>query len=95
MEEPINLVLLGTSHCHLCEEAAQHLKEALQSKEICNMHITTSYIDIIDDDTLYAEYSLEIPVITAQKGEKLSALRWPFQQAEVILFIKRQTNKNP
>lgn len=71
----LELILLGTEHCHLCEEAESILREA-------GLHFTS--IDIADDDNLMISYGLRIPVI--RRADSGNELNWPFSLPEVLMF---------
>lgn len=72
--------LLGTSACHLCEQAEAMLLE-LQSAgfafEFCKR-------DISEDDALFERYGLLIPVLRAPGGGEL---RWPFEPEALVAFV--------
>jgi len=72
------LLLYGTSGCHLCDEA-QELLKALGN-------VTWHEIDIADDDTLLARYATRIPVLARPDGSEIG---WPFGKDELRTFLKR------
>jgi len=72
------LILYGTSGCHLCDEALAIVLPIAQASGI-----TLHQIDIADDDALETRYRLHIPVITHNNME----LDWPFNAAQVIAFL--------
>ena len=61
------LILLGTSACHLCEQAEGLLKQA---------HIDYQKIDIAEDEQWQAQYAIKIPVLL--NPELQQELCWPF-----------------
>ena len=76
-----DFTLLGTEHCHLCEEAENILHSAGLAFEA---------IDITDDDTLMEAYGLRIPVLRQMgTGQELN---WPFNLTDVLAFIGGQRN---
>ncbi len=76
----IILILLGTSGCHLCEEAEQLL---------ANLDPASVEIDIIDiaEQTEWQEqYAIRIPVLfNKQTGLEIG---WPFTEAQIRNFIR-------
>ncbi len=73
------LILYGTRHCHLCEDA-----EAILNA----LHLPFQTIDISDDDGLIDRYGIRIPVLKHDKTE----IGWPFTISDVQALI---TNKGP
>ena len=73
------LNLYSTSHCHLCDLAH---KLAIQTSEQIEIHV----IDIADDDSLFQQYGLLIPVL--QRTDTQAELNWPFNTANVDAFLK-------
>ena len=69
------LVLYGTPHCHLSEQALALLAQ-------CG--ITAEHVDIADDDALLERYGVRIPVLlrTADGAE----LGWPFDAEKLAIF---------
>ena len=70
------LVLYGTSCCHLCEQAETVLREA---------GIVAEYVDIADDDGLLEKYGVRIPVL--RRSDTGAELGWPFDAATVARFL--------
>jgi glutaredoxin len=70
------LVLYGTTHCHLCEEAEAVLSAA---------GVTTDYIDIANSDELSENYGTRIPVL--RRADDGTELGWPFDAAAVRRFV--------
>lgn len=78
-----DFTLLGTEHCHLCEEAENILHSAGLAFEA---------IDIIDDDTLMEAYGSRIPVLRQMHtGHELN---WPFNLTDVLAFISAQRDRS-
>ncbi|MGB1908113.1 MAG: glutaredoxin family protein, partial [Spongiibacter sp.] len=61
------LVLYGTSACHLCELAEQLLVEVL----IEYPELVVELVDIADDDALVDLYGTRIPVLERSDGRIL------------------------
>lgn len=64
--------LYGTSACHLCEQAEQHLR---------TLGLTYSVHDIVDDAALYQRYQLRIPVLVDADGRELDG---PFSLLDLL-----------
>lgn len=73
----MNLVLYGTSCCHLCEQAEQMLHQA---------GVVAEPVDIAEDDDLLERYGVRIPVL--RRGDSGAELGWPFDAASVIRFLR-------
>lgn len=79
----MQLILLGTSACHLCEQAQALLAEIL----IFYPQITLAQIDIAEQSQWQERYATKIPVLLHPASQQ--ELGWLFDQAEVINFITR------
>jgi hypothetical protein len=75
-----DLILYGTTACHLCE-VAEALLCAL-SKERPDFRFTK--IDISDTDELVERYGIRIPVLRHPDGTELG---WPFSPGDVFFFL--------
>jgi hypothetical protein len=77
--ETSDLILYGTSACHLCEVA-----EAL----VLQRHKagTLAYVtcDISESDELFARYGVRIPVLQRADGAELD---WPFSAVDLDVFL--------
>ena len=73
------LVLYGTSACHLCELAEQLLAGVMAEYP----DMVVELIDIAEDDALVDLYGTKIPVL-ARADEEI--LCWPFNTADVVSF---------
>lgn len=73
-------LLLGTSGCHLCEQAAEILAEVLPIKPI-----SVHEIDIAEQIEWQAVYALRIPVLVHEESGR--AIGWPFSSIELLKFI--------
>ena len=70
----MNLQLLMTDHCSLCEEALDLL---LSMPQLQGLGLQT--IDIATDDALLEQYGACIPVLRTEATE----LRWPFGKEDI------------
>jgi len=75
------LILYGTSACHLCEEATAILLPITSASGIAMLQV-----DIADEDELMTRYGLRIPVLACNGLE----LDWPFNTEQVVEFLRRQ-----
>lgn len=75
------LILYGTSACHLCEEASAILLPITNAS--C---ITMLQVDIADEDELMTRYGLRIPVLACNGLE----LDWPFNAEQIVEFLRCQ-----
>lgn len=73
------LLLYGTSGCHLCELAEQQLLPWLEQGWCVEL------IDIADDDNLAERFALLIPVVERVSDGQL--LCWPFGQPDLQQFL--------
>jgi saccharopine dehydrogenase-like NADP-dependent oxidoreductase len=73
----MRLMLFGTSGCHLCEQAEVIVNACLPDG--------VDYVDIAEQEQWQEQYAIRIPVlydpVTRQE------LGWPFDRAEVEMFI--------
>lgn len=74
------LTLYSTANCHLCEEAAALLQQALAAGVAGPWRV----VDIADDDTLFERYGWHIPVLKRADGEELP---WPFDGSALRAFL--------
>ncbi len=79
----LKLTLFITSHCHLCEQAADLVTQL-------NLINLLTLVEITDDNQLLMTYGERIPVL--QKSDNLSELGWseldwPFTIDELTAFI--------
>ena len=70
------LTLLGTSACHLCEQAEDLLNE---------INITYQKIDIAEQEQWQAQYAIKIPVLLNE--EYTQELCWPFTIEDIQAFL--------
>mgnify|MGYP000140753424 CR=1 FL=1 len=75
-------LLYSTLGCHLCDEAVAILKVAGLSK--------FDVVDISDDECLFAEYGVKIPVIVYLDGKSngKKELAWPFDLLSAREYIR-------
>lgn len=75
----MRLILLGTSGCHLCEQAEVIVKACVPGG--------VETVDIAEQEQWQELYAVRIPVLYDPKTNQ--ELGWPFDQAEVENFIGR------
>jgi len=85
----VKLSLIGTSHCHLCEEAALIIEEVIKTKELESKVVVVNQIDIIHNDTFYELYATKIPVLKIEENLINNVIFWPFTKQCVIDLINR------
>lgn len=72
-----SLYLYSTSHCHLCNDAADILyKQSLHPFTI---------VEISDSEQLLLAYGTKIPVL--RREDTNAELNWPFNAEDVVLFL--------
>ena len=72
-------MLFGTSGCHLCEQAEVIVNACLPDG--------VDYVDIAEQEQWQEQYAIRIPVLyDPVTGQELG---WPFDRAEVEVFIVR------
>lgn len=76
----IKLFLLGTTACHLCQEAELIIATCK------NNRIEIEYIDIAEHEQWQEKYAIRIPVLYYPETKK--ELGWPFTLVQVRAFIK-------
>ncbi len=81
---PLELVLYGTSHCHLCEQA-QALLRPYAEHGICRVEP----VDIVNDPGLLECYGERIPVL--HNPDSGAELNWPFTARQADDWLRRQT----
>lgn len=72
----VNLALLSTDGCHLCDDAKAMLEQ---------LKIDFELVDIIEDDQLVAHYGDKIPVLMVEGAQQ--ALFWPFTNEQIKQYI--------
>ncbi len=70
------LILLGTSACHLCEQA----EELLQQRDIAYQKI-----DIAEQEQWQERYAIKIPVLLNTEAQQ--ELCWPFTTEDIQAFV--------
>jgi hypothetical protein len=78
----IRLLLLGTSGCHLCEQAEQIINDYPP----INHELIIEIIDIAEQEQWQEQYAIRIPVLYHPETEQ--DLGWPFDQTQVKEFIE-------
>ena len=71
------LILLGTSACHLCEQAEDLLQQ---------LNVVYQKIDIAEHEQWQARYAIKIPVLI--KSECQQELCWPFAIEDIKALIR-------
>ncbi|MDF1629435.1 MAG: glutaredoxin family protein [Alcanivoracaceae bacterium] len=71
--------LLTTAGCHLCEQAEEIINRATPQVQVV-------LVDIAEDDGLIEQYGELIPVLRSGGNE----LRWPFSLLDVRGFLADQ-----
>ncbi|CAG1770941.1 hypothetical protein BAC3_01442 [uncultured bacterium] len=74
----MRLILLGTSGCHLCEEAETII-------QACLLNIAIEKIDIAEQEHWQADYAIRIPVLLDLDSQK--ELAWRFDKDDVTAFV--------
>ena len=72
-----NIILYGTSECHLCEAAEKLLVSVLSEKDYTKS-------DIAFSQELFEKYSEVIPVVKRNDGKELA---WPFDSQSLRVFL--------
>jgi thiol-disulfide isomerase/thioredoxin len=72
------LILYGTSGCHLCEEAEALLDRSLRAE---NSPVRFQTVDIAENPELMERYGLLIPVL--RDVESGIELNWPFRPEDI------------
>jgi len=80
----INLTLIGTSHCHLCEEATIIIEQVIDKLAAKDVSFTMNQIDIINNQLFYELYAQKIPVLSIEKSQFDKIILWPFTTEELI-----------
>lgn len=76
----IELELLGTPGCHLCDEAEKIVRTAARARRF-----SWRYVDIANDEALVARYAERIPLLRASNGER--EIGWPFGLLDVLRLV--------
>ncbi|MGR9100789.1 MAG: glutaredoxin family protein [Gammaproteobacteria bacterium] len=77
------ILLLGTSGCHLCEEAESLMEEAVRNLPA---KFNWKTIDIAEHEHWQSEYGVRIPVLRhPDSGKELS---WPFDLTTLLKFFE-------
>ena len=77
---PVTLTLLGTSACHLCDEAEAIIYDAFALQ---GQAVKIEHCDISESNHLIEIYGLRIPVVHYNGKE----LDWPFNGQQLFEFI--------
>ncbi len=79
----MKLTLYSTQDCHLCEQAADLLKQVTEKFDLEHVDIAGS-ADPAQSKILVEKYGIRIPVIKSGLGEELD---WPFDLEMLEKFI--------
>ena len=79
----LTLLLLGTSGCHLCEEA----EDIIATCSLDPDKVSIESLDIAEQEQYQADFALYIPVL--YHPESISRLNWPFNDKQVQVFISQ------
>jgi glutaredoxin len=82
----MQLILFGTSACHLCEQADESLHEILAHYPKIQLEI----IDIAEQTQWQEKYAIRIPVLFHPQSQQ--ELGWPFDQVAIVKFINELNN---
>ena len=82
----MNLILFGTSACHLCEMAHELLIPLLKNHPSYQLEI----IDIAEQTQWQEQYAIRIPVLLHPQTQQ--ELSWPFDSAAIVKFINELEN---
>ncbi len=74
----MKLTLYSTQDCHLCEQAADLLKQVIEKFDL-------EYVDIAGSKELVEKYGIRIPVIKNESGKELG---WLFDLETLENFIR-------
>ena len=77
------LLLLGTSGCHLCEQA----EEIILQSRIIHPHWVVELIDIAEQSEWQEKYAIRIPVLYHPDSQ--SDIGWPFDIVQLQAFIEK------
>ena len=77
MSAKTKLILLGTSACHLCEQAEDLLQQ---------LNVVYQKIDIAEQEQWQARYAIKIPVLLNTECQQ--ELCWPFAIEDIQALIR-------
>ncbi|CAI8793729.1 glutaredoxin family protein [Methylocaldum szegediense] len=78
----MQLILYGTSGCHLCEDAEIMLSKVIQARRD---NVSFEIVDIAGQHKLEDRYGIRIPVLhDATSGAELD---WPFDEERLMEFL--------
>ena len=73
------ITLMSGANCHLCDQAKQMLKPLLEEK-----NIQLSVLNVKQDQALFEQYGLRIPVVILEDGSEKG---WPFTAAQIARML--------
>ncbi|MEY8247151.1 MAG: glutaredoxin family protein [Bermanella sp.] len=74
----MNIQLLGTTGCHLCDVA-----EKIMGQLSPALALKVEKLDIASSDALVTQYGMSIPVLRSDSGQELC---WPFDAEQVLVW---------
>jgi len=74
----MQLILLGTQGCHLCEEA---------EAQLAPLGLAYDYVDIMDDEKMLERFEIHIPVILKRSMDSEEILSWPFDTQSIRQWL--------
>ena len=75
------ITLISGPNCHLCDQAKQMLKPLLEEK-----NIQLSVLNVKQDQALFEQYGLRIPVVILEDGSEKG---WPFTAAQIARMLDK------
>ena len=75
------ITLISGPDCHLCDQAKQMLKPLLEEK-----NIQLSVLNVKQDQALFEQYGLRIPVVILEDGSEKG---WPFTAAQIDRMLDK------
>ena len=86
MSNVINVQLMTTLGCHLCEEVQGMIGYLLQNEPDLQAIYQFELVEIAEDEELLNRYGIRIPVLVKQ-GEELS---WPFEFEQLKDWLEHE-----
>ena len=75
------ITLISGPHCHLCDQAKALLYPLLETK-----NIDLNELNVRDDQALFDQYGLRIPVVIFPDGSEKG---WPFTAVQISKMINK------
>jgi hypothetical protein len=80
VSDSLQLELLGTSGCHLCDIAEKIVRRIAPP-----LGAKVKLVDIADSDTLVEQFGMSIPVLRYSNEQTLC---WPFDEQQLIHWLE-------